>query len=145
VTFIDETQSLANETEVSSATPTTDPVLVAALSPLVDENEAHVDPHAAETIQFVPRNNSLTPAASSNIERQEGSNDPVRIGDLLCQTAVNNNSPISFHGSLSSPISPRRAGSLYIDHYQNNLIEYRYAELLHYFRVAVGAIWVRSI
>ena len=69
----------------------------------------------------------------------------VRIENLLCDVAGDQTSPASFQGSQVSPASTHLTGSLYIDQTERGLSSRRHIELLHYFRVAVGWVWVSDI
>jgi hypothetical protein len=97
-----------------------------------------------DDIQISPPASSSQPAAVDGpVLRQSSSTVP--IGSLLCDSPVTNHSPShSQQGNLLSPVGLQQSVSLYTSPANVSLINLRRAELLHYFKSAVGWPWVGS-
>ena len=111
---------------------------------LSDKDSLPDDPHCAETIQILPTVSLNQPTHDEDLVPRE-SNNAVSIDSLLCDVSVGHESPSHSHqGSLLSPIGSQQPGSLYVSSTQATIINARQAELLHYFKSAVGWPWVKS-
>lgn len=65
--------------------------------------------------------------------------------DLSGDAAGLPTSPASLPSSLPSPRGPSRGSTLYIDAQEGGLIDHSCAQLLRYFKTAIGQIWVCHI
>lgn len=81
------------------------------------------------------------------IQDQQGpdNTDAATTEDLSRETADLPTSPASLHSSLSSPRGPSDGSTLYIDAQEHGLIDHSRAQLLHYFKTAIGQIWVCNV
>lgn len=103
-----------------------------------DSSSDHVIPVTEESLAIA---NYSPPTLHSINGHGSGGKSFVRIKNHICKGTSLAAPPSSPSGSLGS-VDPGHHSSLYVDSSGSSLIDKRCAELLQYFKTAVGGIWV---